>query len=223
MIGEAELGQFATLDSHRGRQPYQVTFESLGEPVELAGGEAVELAIRRGEPRLEVIPYLKGSPRFEPLVAHDNGAATPLQTGVHRTVRTPEGVQFPISIQHTDGHFVPRPMEMWVEVTPLGLPPESSSGPFIFYDAPFAAATTVPVANLLARSWPPLVGKAEVRVWTKSSLTPTTEERSLSDVADRLPDGTLGHAIAGVSGINYQVRTAGGNGEPLAVGSGRAA
>jgi hypothetical protein len=218
VIGQAELGQFAILDGHRGRQPYQVTFESLREPVELAGGEAVELAIRRGEPRLEVIPYLKGSPRFEPLISHDNGAATPLQAGIHRTVRTSEGVQLPISIQHTDGHFVPRPAELWVEVTPLGLPPESSSGPFIFYDASFAAATTVPVANLLARSWPALVGKAEVRVWAKSSLTPTTEERSLSEVADRLPEGTLGHAIAGISGINYQVRTAGGNGEPLAVG-----
>jgi hypothetical protein len=218
VVGEAELGRFTTLSSHRGRQKYEVAFENLREPVELTGGEAVELAIRRGEPRLEVVPYLKGNPRFEPLVANDDGAATSLQAGIHRTVRTPEGVQFPISVQHLDGHFVPRPLEMWVEVTPLGLPPESSAGPFIFYDAPFAAATSVPIVHLLARQWPAQISKAEVRVWSKGSRSTITAERPLSEVADRLPEGALGHAIVGVSGIHYQVRTAGGNSEPLVVG-----
>ena len=66
-VGQKELGQPVKLPPMRGRQKYHVTYERTREPVELAGGEAVELSIRRGEPRMEVAPYLKGSPRFEPL------------------------------------------------------------------------------------------------------------------------------------------------------------
>jgi hypothetical protein len=109
-------------------------------------------------------------------------------------------------------------MEMWVEIAPLGLPPETSPGSYIFYDAPLQAGTGVPVATLIARQWPPQVRKAEVRIWTKTSLSPTTAERPLTDVADRLPDTPAGFSIAGVSGVGYQVRTAGAGGEPLVVG-----
>jgi Mg-chelatase subunit ChlD len=217
-VGEAELGQPVVLRGQRGRQRYDVQFENRREAVELAGGEAVELAIRRGEPRLEVLPYLKGNPRFEPLVTSGDNAQTPLQAGIHRSIRTPEGVQFPISLQHSEGHFVPRPAELWVEVAPVGLPPESSPGPYIFYDAPFAPETTVPLVTLLARNWPPEAAKAEIRVWAKNVATPPTEERPLAEIADRLPDGGGGFSIPGVSGVTYQVRTAGGNGEALAIG-----
>jgi hypothetical protein len=218
VVGQAELGRSVRISGHQGRRPYQVSFEHLREPVELAGGEAVELAVRRGEPRLEVVPYLKGSPRFEPMVAQDDGRATQLQAGIHRSIRMPDSVQFPISIQHTDGHYVPRPAEMWVEVEPVGLPPEQSPGPFIFYDAPLAAGTTVPVANFVARQWPAQAARGQVRVWSKNGPSTPSEERPLSDVADRLPENAAGFPISGVAGIGYQVRTAGGNGEPLVVG-----
>ena len=84
--------------------------------------------------------------------------------------------------------------------------------------APFAPATSLPVANSVARQWPSRASKAEVRVWIKNSVTPITEQRPLTEVADRLPEGGQGFSIAGVSGVNYQLRTAGGNGEPLVVG-----
>jgi hypothetical protein len=217
-LAEAELGQVVTMTAHRGRRRYQVAFEQLREGVELAGGEAVELALRRGEQRMEVVPYLKGSPRFEPLIAQDDASATRLTAGVHRSIRTPDGVQFPISIQSADGHFVSRPVEMWVEVLPLGLPAEVSNGPYIFYDTPLIAGTSVPVANLLAKKWPPEVSKAEVRIWTKDSPSTPSEERSLAEVADRLPEEGGGFPIAGNPGIRYQVRTSGGNGETLIIG-----
>jgi hypothetical protein len=217
-VGTADLGQPVVLREHQGRRRYDVRFEHLREPVELAGGEAVELAIRRGEPRLEVVPYLKGNPRFEPLVSSEDNSPTPLRAGIHRSVRIPEGVQFPVSIQDRDGHFVPRPVETWNEIAPVGLPPEVLPGTYIFYDAPFASETTVPMATLLARNWPAEAAKAEVRVWAKNTATPPAEERLLAEVADRLPEGGGGFTIPSASGVTYQVRTAGGNGEPLVVG-----
>jgi hypothetical protein len=217
-VGQAPLGQPVTILQPRGRRRYSVTYQQRQEPIELAGGEAVELAVRAGEPRLEVVPYLKGSPRFQPLVDRDTGRTTELQAGIHRSVRGTGGVEFPISIQHRDGHFVPRPVEMWVEVTPLGLRAEESSGPYIFYDAPLAGGTSVPLANFLARGWPSRAAKAEVRVWMKTLASPTTEERPLAEVADRLPDGGQGFTVAGASGVTYQVRTTGGSGEGLVIG-----
>jgi hypothetical protein len=74
------------------------------------------------------------------------------------------------------------------------------------------------VVTLLARNWPAEAARAEVRLWAKSVPTPPNEERPLGEVADRLPNGTGGFSISGVAGISYQVRTAGGNGEPLSIG-----
>jgi hypothetical protein len=218
VLAAAELGQSVTLMNQRGRRRYQVGFEHLRESVELAGGEGAELVVRRGEQRMEVVPYLAGSPRFQPLVTHDDSAATRFNAGIHRSVRTPDGIQFPISIQPADGHFVPRPIEMWTEVLPLGVPAEVSSGPYIFYDAAFLPGTSVPVANLLARGWPSGVTKAEVRVWIKDSLSTPCEERPLTEVADRLPEEGGGFTIAGNPGVRYQVRTSSGSGDSLLVG-----
>jgi hypothetical protein len=83
---------------------------------------------------------------------------------------------------------------------------------------PLAPGTSVPLANFLARQWPPQVAKAEVRVWSKNSPSSPSEERPLSDVADRLPDSAAGFSISGIAGVGYQVRTAGSGGEPLLVG-----
>jgi hypothetical protein len=113
---------------------------------------------------------------------------------------------------------VPRPAEIWVEIEPLGLPPEMDDGPYIFYDAPFAAGTTVPLANLLARNWPAAAPRAEVRVWAKASPSTPAVERLLTEVADRLPEDGTGFTVPGVSGVTYQVRTAGASGQPLTVG-----
>lgn len=211
-VAQAEIGRSTTLRNHRGHEGYSVTFESLREPVELFGGEAVELTVRRSSPRLEVVPYLKGNPQPQNMIAQEDGAATPLVAWLHRSVRTEQGIRFPISIQHADLHFVPRPAEMWVEVAPLGLPPQEDPGPYIFYDAPLEAGTSVPLATFVAQNWPAGAPRAEIRVWAKSVPTEPTQSRPLTEVADRLPPDGAGFAVPGVAGVTYQVRTAGGNG-----------
>ena len=217
VLAQAEIGRSITLRNHRGREDYGVAFENMREPVELFGGEAVELTVRRGSPRLEVVPYLKGNPQPQNMIVQEDGAATPLVAWLHRSVRTEQGIRFPISIQHADLHFVPRPVEMWVEVAPLGLPPQEDPGPYIFYDAPLEAGTTVPLATFLAQNWPAGAPRAEIRVWAKSTATEPTQSRQLTEVADRLPTEGAGFEVPGLAGVTYQVRTAGGNGQ-LSVG-----
>jgi len=217
-LGEAEIGQTIVLRNHRGRKDYSASFENLREPLELFGGEAVELTVRRGSSHLEVVPYLKGNPQPHNLIAAVDGSATPLVAWLHRSIRVPEGIKFPISIQNADAHYVPRPVEMWVEIAPLGLPPQEDPGPYIFYDAPLEAGTSVPLATFLATNWPAAAPRAEIRVWAKSTATAPAQTRPLTEVADRLPAVGSGFEIAGIAGVTYQARTVGGSGQPLSVG-----
>ena len=217
IAGEAELGATVTLDDPSAGSEYNVVLDQVRERIAVAGGESIELTVKRGDARLEVIPYLRGNPRFEPLVGLEQARSSPLQVGVHRSIRQPDGVQFPISLHDADGHFVPRPSEMWVEVLPLGAPGELESGPYIFYDTAFLPGTGTPVANFFAANWPANAVKAQVRVWAKPDHSTPTAERPLVEVADRLPEQGLGFAIPGISGVTYQARTQGANGSPFTV------
>jgi hypothetical protein len=174
-VDKAELGQSVTLPRPAGPQEYVVGFQSLMEPIELFGGEGVELAYRPGDRRLEVVPYLKGNPRSENLVAQDDGATTLLKAFVHRSTRSQRGVTFPISIENSAGHFVPRPMELWVVITPQASPPRGDATTYLFYDAPFEPGTSVPLCQFVARDWPLDCPRAEVRLWAKPIATTPTE------------------------------------------------
>ena len=217
-LDRAELGASVSLPKPAARTGYVVGFESLHEPIELVGGESVELTIRRDRQRLAVPPLLRGNPRFERLVSEEPGPAPPLQVGGHRSIRSKDAVTFPLSVQHTDGHFVPRPVEMWAEVAPQGMLDEVAAAPFIFYDIPADPGVSVPHYQLAAYGWPAGATRAEVRFWLKTVATAPTHTALLADVADRVPTEGIGFEVPGIVGATYQVRTAGGGGQPLLVG-----
>jgi hypothetical protein len=183
----------------------------------VAGGEAVELVVRRDLQRLAVPAFLRGNPRFERLLAEDGGP-TALQAGVHRTVRSQDAVTFQASLQHADQHFVPRPAETWIEVTPQGTLDEENIVPFIFYDVPPEPGTSVPLYNLPAYGWPAGATRAQVRIWAKRGATLPTHTAPLAEVADRVPAEGAGYDVPGIAGVTYQARTVGGAGQALLVG-----
>jgi hypothetical protein len=217
VLERAELGTSVSLPRSTTPQEYVVGFESLREQVELTGGEAAELVVRRDLNRLAVPAFLRGNPRFERMVAEDGGP-TLLQAGVHRTMRSQETVTFQVSLQHTDQHFVPRPAETWIEVTPQGTLDEESVVPFIFYDIPPEPGTSVPLLNLPAYGWPAGATRAQVRIWSKRGATLPTHSVPLAEVADRVPAEGAGYDVPGIAGVTYQARTAGGAGQALLVG-----
>ncbi|MDX1944686.1 MAG: VWA domain-containing protein [Pirellulaceae bacterium] len=217
-IDRAQLGASISLAKPTTRTSFVVGFESLTEPVELFGGEAVELAIRRDKQRLAVPAMLRGNPRFEPLVPGDGSPAPPLHVGGHRSIRSQEGVMFPLSVQNTDGHFVPRPVEMWAEISPQGMLDDVAAAPFIFYDIPADPGVSLPHYQLGAIGWPAGATRAEVRFWMKNISTAPTHVARLADVADRVPTEGIGFEVPGIPGATFQARTAGGGGQPLVIG-----
>ena len=85
--------------------------------------------------------------------------------GAHLAKREGTTVSFPISLQNGDPtSFSPRPVEMWVEVTP-----KTASGvavsPYIFYDIAYEPSRPVPVMNLVAKHWPAVATSANIKTW----------------------------------------------------------
>ena len=85
--------------------------------------------------------------------------------GAHLAKREGTTVSFPISLQNGDPtSFSPRPVEMWVEVTP-----KTASGvavsPYIFYDIAYEPSRPVPVINLVAKHWPAIATSADIKTW----------------------------------------------------------
>ena len=60
-------------------------------------------------------------------------------------------------------HFTERPVETWVEITPLARNAQS----YVFYDENFEPNTPVPVLNWTALNWPPEATEARIRFWCK--------------------------------------------------------
>jgi hypothetical protein len=79
--------------------------------------------------------------------------------------RTGDTIRFPISVQNANAaEFSPRPVEMWVEVTPFAAG-QPTGAPFVVYDLALQPARPVPVFDLVARNWPRNADAAEIRAW----------------------------------------------------------
>jgi hypothetical protein len=214
-VERAPLGDVVTLPRPTTRESWTVTYEGLNEPIEVDGGERIELAVSQGDRRLRVPPFQ--NPRLVPLVTAE-GTATSLAAGLHRAVRSQEQMTFPISLQDQQGRFVARPGEMWVEIVPRMPAAGERSAPYIFYDAPFQPGTPVPLVRLPASNWPAGAARAIVQMWVRDTPAQPAERVLLSNVADLVPSESAGFPIAGVPGVAYQARTFRGPGGQFTVG-----
>lgn len=221
-IGQAQVGSSVTIvPAPRQPEYFTVTLDKLSDRILLAGGEAAELAISRNQKQIEAVPYTNGDPKFAPLVASADQRPTGLMVGAHRPVWMADGVKFPISVQHEDRQFTPRPAEAWIEVVPL-LPDRRTLTKYLFYDANYEPGTSAPVLSWTAESWPVAAKQAQIKVWLNSRDTAPIKTVRL----DALPRGNMSGAqgtgaqtIDGVSGMNYRVLIRGGTkGESLVIG-----
>ncbi len=141
-----------------------------------------------------------------PLKDGEVGSTSPFELGVHRPLRNAHGVHFPISVQRSDRQFTPRPLESWIEITPLAAD-KAAGAKYIFYDTNYEPGVPVPLLNWLAEGWPRTADKAEVRAWLKFRETKPDWVVKLSQAANVLPANGTGAALDGLSGVTYQVRT----------------
>jgi len=206
-IDRAQLGSDVTISLPEGpNQKFFVISESVEEEIELAGGESLELELSRQAEKITSLPYTRDFPKFAPLVEGTPGVPTRLRVGVHRPMRTDDGVQFTVSIQNADGRFTPRPKDLWVEITPR-LSNDESDEKFIYYDTNYEPDTTVPVQQFLARNWPRDAHRAEIRLWCKAQKTKPTATIPIEEIANQAPPSTGGFSISSIEEITVQIRS----------------
>jgi|GEM_PF-5047015 len=188
-------------------------------PVELEGGEGLELVISPKDRALIHKRYDDRAPVFSPEVS-DPAASGSYLVGLHRPLFKPTSAQgdrvphFLISLQNAnEKRFSPRPVETWVEIVPKypgGSAPDDPNLPekFTFCDLNFEMFTPVPVLVLPVPNWPKEAKRAEVTVFWKykRSTTPDTEVTVESALSMSEGDRQINHAPK----TRYEVSTRGG-------------
>jgi hypothetical protein len=171
----ANLGDSVRLPLSLPGQPqaYEVVLEagptSPRRGVAVEGGEGLELFVTGGGRGLECRRYDGGTEQgLRDSRSEVVDPANPRRRsfiGAHMATRTGDTIRFPISVQNANAaEFSPRPVEMWVEVTPFAAG-QPTGAPFVVYDLALQPARPVPVFDLVARNWPRNADAAEIRAW----------------------------------------------------------
>jgi len=212
------LNEPVEIASRQLPQTFSVVFRSVTKQVELEGGEAIKLYVQDGDPvEIEARPYVPPYGRSVAnsginLIAGDK--PTDLVLRVHRPFYDGEhsSVRFPISLQRDPNgpgrpHFTPRPVETWVEVTPLQGTTEAGA-PYVFYDTNYEPHEPVPVLEWTASGWPKEADRARVRFWCKYKPgTPATQFIAIREVVNSPAGFNDYQPIAGIRGVGLKIKT----------------
>lgn len=202
IVGGAKLNSPVEL-ARVSSESYDVSFQSISKSVQFQGGESLELFVSDDGQDIVSKPYDRSSPRAATLVrTGENGR---LIARVHRPSQRKNGVNFPISIQDPDSHFTPRPIQLWIEVTPVATNAESPRQTYYFYDANYEPKTPVPLVSWTATNWPASATAADVRVWAKYEPTPNLQTIAFEQVKQNLQRYSEGIAVNGVDGVKLSI------------------
>jgi hypothetical protein len=180
-LANERVNREVELKDHRGRQQYSVQIVGSDRPhgLTLEGGEAITLFVVEADtarPRLVHERYTREMQRNSVASTGGAGADTTGEQkffiGFHQPLRDPGFMQFPISIQNSEATlFSPRPVEAWVEITPIGHAPADKVKPMVFYDLEFADGRPVPVLMCRAMNWPAAARRARINLFFKMQRT----------------------------------------------------
>ncbi len=161
-----------------------VAYHSIKKHVRLDGGEAIELYLSENGQDIIAKPYnrLVVVPQTKLLGDLGHGA---MIFRAHQPLREKgkNSVRFPISIQIEPKtyHFTRRPLETWVEITPIS-DAASPFDPYVFYDVNYEPKTPVPVLEWTATNWPADANQARIRFWCKAEPTAAAQVVALHDL-----------------------------------------
>jgi hypothetical protein len=203
-----KLNESTPIDTAQLPKDYTVSYRGINKSVRLEGGEAIALYMSDNGQDIIAKPY---KPEIEPIVLRAATSRKPLQLRIHRPMRDKahDAVQFSISLQVDPraDHFTGRPLETWLEITPLG-DNSSEYQSYVFYDVNFEPQEPVPVLNWKALNWPKDATRAQIRFWCKYVPTTPTQAIPLRDLVGKT------QSVAGVGltaktsneGADYLVR-----------------
>ncbi|MDZ4779694.1 MAG: vWA domain-containing protein [Planctomycetia bacterium] len=205
LFGPARVGtQVAISPSPTSPTAYTVTAAGAEENLELSGGEAVEMQLDRGGRALLVVPYEIEDAVTTPLMAGANEVATETQFVGHRALRNEETVKFTFSLQSEDRAFVPRPEELWIELSPLAADGRRLPGTYYLYDSNYLPETTCPVVSWQALGWPAESRSAQARIWCRQQATST--DLVIANLGDPSHQVGTTHRLPGRNSIDCQLR-----------------
>lgn len=195
-----------------GRATYDVSLEAQGSRarrISLIGGEAIELFVTGRGRGLEFRRYTGGTEQGLRDAAMNlpdpESSDRTWFIGAHLPSRRGSTVSFPISVQNgLSDAFSPKPVEMWVEVVPLG-----SQGPvgppYLFTDLSFQQGRPVPVIDLVAQDWPQAATGAEIRPWFRFSAA---EPEASVPVGSLVPGVERRLDVQAIPGVKVTARVA---------------
>ena len=189
---------------------YAVTFQSITKPVQLEGGESVELKVNESGNDFGAIAYEESVAAQADLIRGRNGQTTGHLFRVHRPIRHGASVQFKVSIQQelALSHFTRRLKETWLEVTPLMDDSNDTGETYVFYDVNFEPGEPVPVLNWAAKDWPAKARRARIEFWCKERLT-NGGAVSLRQIIDNRSRFSQFQPMTGsIEGVEVRVTTA---------------
>ena len=178
--------------------------------ITLEGGEGLELYLDRSANRLEHRRYFDqqraaGRESVEevinPLQSDDSEPAS-LFIGAHLPAREGDSVRFQVSVQNQDETaFSPRPVEAWVQITPL-VSGQEPVGDYVFYDPVFVEDRPVPIVECVAPRWPVDAEEAEISIFCKFRAT-GPEKTDLIGVDELAARGN--HTVDGLPGVAFSL------------------
>jgi hypothetical protein len=192
-------------------QEFTVHFRAVQpKRVLLEGGEAIELRVSQNGPSQDIVaePYNRLVADWANLVRGVGGSQTNHIVRVHRPVRRDGSVRFPVSLQvdPSVSHFTQRPVETWIEVTPL-TGSTAAGEPYVFYDRNLEPDTPVPVLMWNAQNWPAQADRARVKYWCKYDATDPVQTISWRDVRNSPADYGAFQAVRGMPGVELSIES----------------
>ena len=158
VVDRGELGVPLSDAGQHGPGWYSVAYHDISDKILLDGGEAIELFTKPEDKELHAYPFdhdVAGEAWFGS--GSDEGG--PLLERVHRPLSADRNVEFRISLQRSmpsaasdranDWRWTRRPLETWVEITPLNSKGQPAAQSYPFYDTNFAPDQPVPLLDLV--------------------------------------------------------------------------
>jgi hypothetical protein len=205
LFGPARVGtQLAITPKPSSPSEFSVFAAAAEKTLTLSGGEAVELQLDRGGRDLLVVPFELNDSVSAPIVAGNSAVGTDLNFVAHRALRTSDGVRFTFSLQGAERQFVPRPAEIWIELTPLATDGRRLPSAYYLYDANFVPETSCPVVSWQALGWPDGSREAQAKIWMRPNAT--SADLVITNLGEAVNQQGTTHRVPGLDGVSAQLR-----------------
>lgn len=199
---ETRLNELTEIRDLRGPRNLRLTFQSITKDLTVQGGESLELYVSDDGQDIRSRPYDVHTPKSG-ILAH---AGDPnLIVRAHRPLPQSGGVLFPISFQDPQSHFTPRPVETWIDVTPVRADGQALRSSYVFYDTNYEARTPVPRQSWLASDWPAAATAADIRVWARYNKSPASAMITMQQLREEASRWSIGAPAPGLTDVTLRI------------------